>query len=247
MKSVIGFHGGVGSVTGANFRIQTEKLMMLVDCGLVQGDKYAREVNAEPFAYNPADADVLLVTHAHADHIGRIPKLVRDGFRGEIYSTHATKELAAIMFDDAVGIMEQEAKRFNTPPLYSEGDIEHALTLWKGVDYNETVNLPDDVTVHFTNAGHILGSAMVHLERNGRKIVCTGDVGNVPQPLMAPPDVPQDYDYLIMESVYGDRVHEQVNERSALLQRYIEETIIKKGTLIIPAFSLERTRGCCLR
>lgn len=243
MSSTLGFYGGVGSVTGANFMVDTGNVAILVDCGLVQGDEFAKETNAEPFAYNPADADVLLVTHAHADHIGRIPKLVRDGFRGVIYSTEPTFELARIMFDDALHIMEMEAERDDREPIYSQTDIDVALSLWKSVGYHEDIAVGDDVTAIFTNAGHILGSAMVQLTRHGKKIVFTGDVGNVPQPLMDAPEVPTDYDYLVMESVYGDRVHEEVEERTELLKHYITETIRKQGTLIIPAFSLERTQG----
>jgi len=243
MSSTLGFYGGVGSVTGANFMLDTGKLAVVVDCGLQQGDKFAQEANAEPFAYDAAKVDVLLVTHAHADHIGRIPKLVRDGFKGEIYSTTPTKELASIMFDDALHIMEYEAKRDDRKPLYSQTDIDKALSLWKTVEYNEKLSLPDDVVVELTDAGHILGSAMVQLTRYGKKVVFTGDIGNVPQPLLGAPEIPEDYDYMVMESVYGDRVHEEVEERTAILKHHIEETIRKQGTLIIPAFSLERTQG----
>lgn len=223
--------------------LDTGKVAILVDCGLVQGDSFAQEVNREPFLYDPGSVDVLFVTHAHADHIGRIPKLVRDGFRGTIYSTLPTKELAQIMFDDALHIMEYEAERDERPVLYQQTDIDQALALWQTAGYHELIDLPDDVQAEFTNAGHILGSAMVHFTREGKRVVFTGDVGNVPQPLMARPEVPEHYDYLIMESVYGDRVHEEVAERSALLQHYIEDTIASAGTLIIPAFSLERTQG----
>lgn len=243
MSATIGFYGGVGSVTGANFMLDTGKLAVLVDCGLVQGDDFAKEINTEPFVYEPAKVDVLFVTHAHADHIGRIPKLVRDGFRGIIYSTLPTKELAQIMFDDALHIMEYEAKRDQRQPLYAQQDIDLALSLWQTTGYHKPIELADEVTAEFTNAGHILGSAMVQFTRHGKKIVFTGDVGNVPQPLMDRPEVPEKYDYMVMESVYGDRVHEEVEERTALLQHHIEETIKKRGTLIIPAFSLERTQG----
>jgi len=243
MSSTLGFYGGVGSVTGANFMLDTGELALLVDCGLEQGDKFAQDINRLPFAYDPKKADVLLVTHSHADHIGRIPKLVRDGFRGKIYSTIPTKELATIMFDDALHIMQYEAERDNKPPLYSAADIELALSLWDTMAYNEEKELGDDVTVVFKNAGHILGSVMVHVLRGGKKVVFTGDVGNVPQPLMDKPDIPEDYDYLVMESVYGDRVHEEVAERTAILKHHIERTIAQEGTLIIPAFSLERTQG----
>lgn len=223
--------------------LDTGELAILVDCGLVQGDKFSKDINAQPFVYEPKSADVLFVTHAHADHIGRIPKLVRDGFRGKIYSTQPTKELAQIMFQDALHIMEYEAKRDETAPLYSETDIDLALSLWDTAGYHDEISLADDVTAHFSNAGHILGSAMVTLERFGKKIVFTGDVGNVPQPLMDRPEVPEKYDYMVIESVYGDRVHEEVEERTAILQHHILETIKKEGTLIIPAFSLERTQG----
>lgn len=246
MSSTIGFYGGVGSVTGANFMLDTGKLAILVDCGLVQGDKFAAETNAEPFLYDPSKVDVLLVTHAHADHIGKIPKLIRDGFKGVIYSTEPTRALARMMFDDALKIMEMEARRDNRDPLYGAQDIITALALWKVHGYNEPFVLGDDITVTFTDAGHILGSAMMQLTRNGKKVVFTGDIGNIPQPLLGAPVVPTDYDYMVMESVYGDRSHEEVAQRSELLKGYIEETIRSKGTLIIPAFSIERTQGMLL-
>lgn len=242
MSSTLGFYGGVGSVTGANFMLDTGEQAFLVDCGLIQGDQDAQAINAAPFVYDPAKVDVLFVTHAHADHIGRIPKLVGDGFRGKIYSTVPTKDLARVMFEDALHIMQYEAERDDTKPLYTGKDIEQAMSLWQGVTYNQVITL-GDTTVTFTDGGHILGSAMVQLERYGKKIVFTGDIGNIPQPLLSAPTVPTNFDYMVMESVYGDRVHEEVEERTALLKFHIEETISKNGTLIIPAFSLERTQG----
>lgn len=246
MSSTIGFYGGVGSVTGANFMLDTGKAAILVDCGLEQGSDFASEHNSAPFIYSPAEVDVLMVTHAHADHIGRIPKLIKDGFAGVIYSTEPTKALARLMFADALKIMEMEAQRDQRETLYSQVDIEAALALWEVKPYAVPFSLPDGITATFTDAGHILGSAMVNLERDGKKIVFTGDIGNVPQPLVGAPVIPHDYDYMVMESVYGDRTHEEVNERTELLKGYIEETIRTKGTLIIPAFSLERTQGMLL-
>jgi metallo-beta-lactamase family protein len=243
MKSTLGFYGGVGSVTGANFMLDTGELAILVDCGLVQGDKFAMEKNAEAFVYDPKVVDVLLVTHAHADHIGRIPKLVRDGFAGKIYSTTPTKELAGVMMHDALKVMQYEAKRFGQEVLFKEEDIDMALSLWQTVDYEEKFILGADITAWYTDAGHILGSGMIHLVRGDKKIVFTGDIGNTPQPLLRAPVIPKDYDYLVMESVYGDRLHEEVAERTALLRHYIEEAREKNGTLIIPAFSLERTQA----
>lgn len=246
MSAKLGFYGGVGSVTGANFMLDTGETKILVDCGLVQGDRFQMKVNAEPFAYNPSEVDFLLVTHAHADHIGRIPKLVRDGFKGKIYSTEPTKALSEVMFEDAFKVMTFEAERYDEPVLYEKEDIYKALSLWDTAEYEKDVELKDGVTAVFKDVGHILGSASITLSRRGKSVAFSGDIGNVPQPLLNPPVIPTDYDYLVMESVYGDRVHEEVKERTSLLKSHIEDTIKKQGTLIIPAFSLERTQGMLL-
>ncbi len=246
MSSTVCFYGGVGSVTGANFLLDTGDCAILVDCGLVQGDRFAQEVNAQPFVYNPADIDVLFVTHAHADHIGRIPKLVKDGFAGTIYATEPTRDLAAIMLRDALKVMEYEKEKYGSEVIYEARHIEEALSLWKVVGYDEEIAVGSDIRAQYTDAGHILGSGMLHLERNGKKIVFTGDIGNVPQPLLNPPVIPEDYDYLVMESVYGNRKHEEVAERTQLLEHYINQARRQNGTLIIPAFSLERTQGMLL-
>lgn len=239
----IGFYGGVGSVTGANFVVDTGDTKIMVDCGLIQGDRFAMATNCDAFPYNPKDIAVLLVTHAHADHIGRIPKLVAEGFEGKIVSTAPTKDLAALMLRDAFNVMRYEAEKYGTRTCYELGDVDRALRLWEGVEYRETVSLPDGVTATFRDAGHILGSSTITLTRNSKQFVFTGDIGNIPQPLLNAPDIPEGYDYLIMESVYGDRKHEEVEERGELLLHYLKDTQAKKGTLIIPAFSLERTQG----
>ena len=241
--STISFYGGVGSVTGANFLLETEETNVLVDCGLVQGDRFAMATNCETFAYVAEDIDTLLVTHAHADHIGRIPKLMRDGFKGVIYSTPPTKDLADVMLRDAYKVMVYESERYGSPRCFEESDIDTALACWKVFPLHHPFQIKGDIDVNFTDAGHILGSSMITLSRKGKKFLFTGDIGNVPQPLLNPPEIVEGYDYLLMESVYGDRMHEEVKERSSLLQRYIEDTIKKQGTLIIPAFSLERTQG----
>lgn len=241
-RSTLGFYGGVGTVTGANFMLDTGQTALLVDCGLVQGSEFAPEINSAPFVYNPADIDVLLVTHAHADHIGRIPKLVAEGFKGVIYSTPPTRDLAAVMLEDAFKVMSYEYERYGRQLLYERGDIANALSLWQTKPYHTPFSI-DDMSVSFSDAGHILGSAIIEITRNDKKIVFTGDIGNVPQPLLNPPVIPKNYDYLVMESVYGDRLHEQVEERTALLAQAIADTRSRGGTLIIPAFSLERTQA----
>lgn len=239
----ITFAGGVGDVTGANFLLDSGGIRILIDCGLRQGDRFALESNSDPFAYAPGSIDVLCVTHAHADHIGRIPKLIKDGFGGVIYSTLPTKDLAALMLEDAFKVMSYESERYGVPRCFERVHIEAALARWKTAEYHEPIALGDDVTATFTNAGHILGSAMVTLSRGDKKFLFTGDIGNTPQPLLDAPEIVKDYDYLLMESVYGDREHEGVAERSELLKHYIEDTRKQSGTLIIPAFSLERTQG----
>ncbi len=239
----ISFYGGTGSVTGANFLLEAGDAKTLIDCGLVQGDRFAMEVNCDAFVYDPASVDTLIVTHAHADHIGRIPKLVHDGFRGVIYSTPPTRELANVMLRDAYKVMIYESEKYGIPRCFEEKDIDVALSLWQVHPYHERFDIAGNIHVTFSDAGHILGSAMALLERNGKKFLFTGDIGNVPQPLLNPPEMVTDYDYLLMESVYGDRQHEEVKERSDMLKHHIEETIRKGGTLIIPAFSLERTQG----
>lgn len=242
-KSTLGFYGGVGNVTGANFMLDTGKIAVLIDCGLIQGKGPSANENDKPFPYDPKDIDFLIVTHAHTDHIGRIPKLVKEGFSGVIYSTPPTRTLAEVMLQDAFKIMQIEHEIYETSLWYDECDLEKTFSLWQTYDYYEWNSLGDDLELRFTNAGHILGSAIVTLKRGNRTLVCTGDLGNVPQPLMSPPDIPNKCNYMIIESVYGDRIHEGVEERTAKLHFYIERTREERGVLIIPAFSLERTQS----
>ncbi len=241
-KTKITFYGGTGEVTGSNFLIETEKQKILVDCGLFQGCDMCDDRNAESFPYNPATVPYVFVTHAHIDHIGRLPKLTREGFTGVIYSTPPTKDLAEIALSDAVGILKEESEQSGKPPLYGKEDVEKTMSLWKTIPYHETLPLGDDVSVALKDAGHILGSAMIEFSRNGKTLVFTGDLGNSPAPLLSDTESITGTEYLIMESVYGDRNHESRDMRREILEDIIEETVAKNGVLLIPAFSIERTQ-----
>ncbi|MFA6095361.1 MAG: MBL fold metallo-hydrolase [Candidatus Paceibacterota bacterium] len=236
--------GGVGNATGANFLLKAHDLSILVDCGLIQGSAFAMAENREDFGYDPKDIDFLLVTHAHMDHIGRIPKLVREGFSGVIYSTEETRELAAIMLDDARGLISRESVETGLPLLYDEADVAKALSLWKTAPYHEPTDLGGGVSFYIRDAGHILGSGIfeVSIAPEGKKIAFTGDLGNSPTPLLRDTEYVTDADYIVMESVYGDRNHEPKDVRDARLRQVIDDTIRRGGTIVIPAFSLERTQ-----
>lgn len=253
MTAKLTFCGGAGSVTGANFLLETESAKILVDCGTVEDGQACGTANFEPFAYDPRSINALFVTHAHADHIGKIPKLVRNGFRGTIYSTPATKDLAALMFDDALGIMREHAQEHGCELLYEKEDADRALSLWQTLEYHRPlgIGLPaaseieaqtGDIHVELFDAGHILGSALVKFSRNDHSILFTGDLGNTPEPLLNETEYPSGANYIVMESVYGDRIHEGRAERREKLKAVIEDTRERKATLLIPSFSIERTQ-----
>ena len=245
-KLSVTFYGGVGSVTGANFLLTDGKTKILVDCGLEQGahGRCEADPNRKDFPYNPAEMNILLVTHAHADHIGRIPKLVRDGFRGKIYSTPQTHQLVEHMFEDALNINEHEAKRCEMSPVFERNDVALTMTLWHDVPYHTSVALNDEFDIFLKDAGHILGSAMIQVtyKPEQKKVVFTGDLGNSPTPLIRDAEFFEDADYLIMESVYGDRNHEGRETRKEKLEAFLKKIIERKGTLLIPSFSLEKSQ-----
>lgn len=241
-KATISFHGGVGEVTGANFLIEYQGKKILVDCGMFQGSDEIEAHNYDDFVYDPASIDALIVTHAHQDHIGRIPKLVNDGFKGVIYSTEATKELSEVMLDDAAGILGYEAKKKEIQPLYEKNDIPKAMKLWKVLPYHNLFQVVEGIQCYFHDAGHVLGSAMAELHIGDKKFLFTGDLGNSPSPLLHDVESVSDIDYIVMESVYGDRNHTEREDREKDLEMIIKDTIYNKGTLMIPVFSLERTQ-----
>lgn len=237
----ITFCGGTGVVTGSNFLLEADGKKILIDCGLTQGVKLADDINWEPFPYNPKEIDILFVTHAHIDHLGRIPKLIKDGFIGKIYSTPPTKALAEPMLLDAANILSKNTD-LNLNEIYTEENIKLSLSSWSSFNYHEPIKLTDKLEVSLLNAGHILGSSMVLFTYNGKKILFTGDLGNSPSPLLPDTEKINDIDYLIMESVYGDRNHESRNDRRKFLEAAIEDNYKRRGTLVIPTFSLERSQ-----
>jgi len=241
MSAKITFYSGVGSVTGANFLLEMGASRVLIDCGLIQGDREAMKANREPFGYEPASVQMLFVTHAHLDHVGRIPKLVKDGFNGVIYSTPETKALAELILEDALGLMTREAQQENLPPLYGPEDVKKAISIWKTIPYHVETPI-ENFSVYLKDAGHILGSSMIQFSFENKKIVFTGDLGNTPTPLLRDTESIEGADYVVMESVYGDRNHEPKELRRAKLEQTIKDTTARGGTLVIPAFSIERTQ-----
>ncbi|HWB34018.1 MAG TPA: MBL fold metallo-hydrolase, partial [Candidatus Paceibacterota bacterium] len=204
--SKIYFYGGAGIVTGSNFMLDAGTLKVIVDCGLTQGRHTAEDVNWQTFPYEPASMPLLVVTHAHIDHIGRIPKLVREGFRGRIISTEATKALAEPLLLDSQELLAHDAQKHGREMLYTDADIAHAMSLWEGIPYHAPQDLGGGVMLELLNSGHILGSAMAKFTRGGKEVIFTGDLGGGNSPLLAPTEPIDGVNYLVMESVYGDRV-----------------------------------------
>lgn len=233
-------YGGAGSTTGANFLLDLEvggvEKRILIDCGMEQGINGDAH-NSRQFPYDPTSINTLLVTHAHIDHVGLIPKLYKDGFRGEIYSTPETKSIAELLMLDAAKINSYDAE-----PIYNPSDVSACLSLWKTLPYHEKKEFPG-FNLELFNAGHILGSAMLKLTfPSGKTMLFTGDMGNSPSPILSDIEEVTGLDYLLIESVYGDRNHESKEERDEKFERIVRESIERGGALLIPAFSLERTQ-----
>lgn len=252
----ITFCGASKTVTGSNYLIEAEDKKLLLDCGMFQGSAREEQMNFESFIYNPKDIDYLILSHAHIDHSGRIPKLVKEGFNGKIYTTHATYDLCEIMLMDSANIGMQDTEWENrkrvrkglTPiePLYNTNDVKESLKLFKPVYYNQEIKIDDTFTFKLQDAGHILGSAIVELfineEGKTTKLVFSGDLGMPERPILTDPGFIEDADYLIIESTYGDRDHPTYTDSTKSLIKIIDDTSQKGGTVVIPSFAVGRTQ-----
>lgn len=254
----ITFHGAAGCVTGSNYLIETDKFKFIVDCGMFQGSKSLKENNYKDFAYDPTSIDFALITHAHIDHTGLLPKLVKHGFKGPIYATEPTADLLEFLLPDSAHIQEIEVMQKNrrnerkglppVEPIYEAADAEKAISMLKPVKRYENFEPVKGCTVKYHNAGHVLGSSFIEviIEENGekRKIVFSGDLGERDHPIVEDPDQFKQTDFLLVESTYGTRNREGVKKEDRLnqLAEIFKRAISRGGNIIIPAFALERTQ-----
>ncbi|MDD2420562.1 MAG: MBL fold metallo-hydrolase [Heliobacteriaceae bacterium] len=252
----IRFLGAAQTVTGSCYLVETANTKLLVDCGMFQGSKQIKERNYGDFPFNPGGIDFVCLTHAHIDHSGLLPKLARSGFRGQILATGPTIDLCSIMLPDSGHIQEMEVERKNRKaarsgnpllaPIYTAKEAAETMKFFRPVAYQELVQLNPEIRIRFQDAGHILGSASLELwvrEQNREsKIVFSGDVGNTGLPLVNDPVPVTEADYVVVESTYGDRLHDRSRSRLDLLQEAIMTTYEKGGKLLIPSFAIERTQ-----
>lgn len=244
------FLGAAGTVTGSRFLVDTGDSRVLVDCGMFQGRREIRQRNWAPFPVPPESIDTVILTHAHLDHCGYLPALVRDGFAGPIVATRATAQLASIVLRDAARLQEEEAfyanrKRYSRHhpalALYTSADAELAEERFRIVSFGDVVRVADGIDAVLHPAGHILGSSIVDLRLPEVNVLFTGDLGRSAHPLLTPPVDPPDADIVVTESTYGDRLHDDESEELEILARAITETARRGGTVVIPAFAVDRT------
>lgn len=252
----ITFLGATKTVTGSNFLLEGAGKKIIVDCGLYQGRAKEEMENYEDFEFNVNEIDYMLLTHAHIDHSGRIPKLYIDGYRNPIIATKATCDLCGIMLPDSGHIQEMENTWKNKkrarlgkperPPLYTAQDAIDCLELFRPVSYDEIVELDENISVRFNDAGHMLGSSIIEVwvKENGetKKIVFTGDLGNNDIPLLDSPTMIESADYLVMESTYGNRLHMRNDDKAEMFLNIVSETLDRGGNVIIPSFAVGRTQ-----
>ncbi|HEP9100214.1 TPA: MBL fold metallo-hydrolase [Pseudomonas aeruginosa] len=242
--------GGAGTVTGSKHLLSHDGRHILIDCGLFQGLKNLRELNWEPLAIAPKDLDAVVLTHAHLDHSGYLPKLVRDGFRGRIYATSATRDVAELILKDSGHLQEKDAEYANRKgfskhkpalPLYTVQDAERALKQFSTAPFGKPVPILDGATLTFRYAGHILGAATAEIQWGGKRIVFSGDLGRYDDPMLFDPQPVAEADYIVIESTYGNRTHAPSDPAEAL-GAIIEKTVKRGGTVVIPAFAVGRAQ-----
>jgi len=250
------FHGAAGEVTGSCYLLRVGERRVLVDCGLIQGRAVDEARNREDFPFSPETIDAVILTHAHLDHSGRLPLLVKHGFRGNIYAHHATRDLCRIMLQDAAYIQEKEAEWSNrkrrrkglglVQPLYDRADAENTLRHFRTLAYNDTHSLPGGIAFRFRNAGHILGSSIIEvwLEEHDlkRKLVFSGDLGHAGAPVMPEPERIDEADLVMMETTYGDRLHRSWSDTWQELGEILDAAAEDGGNVLIPAFAVGRTQ-----
>jgi metallo-beta-lactamase family protein len=244
------FLGAAGTVTGSKYLLEHRGRHVLIDCGLFQGYKQLRLHNWDTFQLPVSDLDAIVLTHAHLDHSGYLPVLVRNGYRGPVYATPATCELVAILLLDSGRLQEEEAEFANrhgfskhTPalPLYTEKDAERALKLLRPVELHHRVNILPDVAILLRGAGHILGAATVEVTADGITLLCSGDLGRLEDPLMFAPESVEQADYLLVESTYGDRKHPSESPQAQLAE-VITRTTLRHGITLVPSFAVGRAQ-----
>lgn len=252
----ITFLGATKTVTGSNYLVEGAGKKFLVDCGMWQGSSELEEENLQEFEFNPAEIDFMLLTHAHIDHSGRIPKLYNEGFKNKIYAHKATCDLCALMLPDSGHIQEMEIQWKNKKrirkgleprePLYTAEQAARCLEIFEPVKYDEIIPIDENIHVRFNDAGHMLGSSIIELwvKEDGKetKVVFTGDLGNNDIPLLDSPTMIDSADYLVMESTYGNRLHVRNDEKAELFLKIVSETLDKGGSVVIPSFAVGRTQ-----
>lgn len=243
--------GGAGTVTGSKHLLEHEGSRLLVDCGLFQGQKELRLKNWQPLPIKPSSIDAVILTHAHLDHSGYLPSLVRDGFRGPIYATPATIDVARLILLDSAYLQEKDAEFANRHgfskhrpalPLYTRADAERALDRFRPVDFHRQIGVPGGFELQFRRAGHILGAATADVRVGGLSVLFSGDLGRYGDALMHDPEPVERADYLVVESTYGNRTHPDVGPAEALGE-VVERTVRRGGTVIIPAFAVGRAQS----
>lgn len=241
-KITLTSYGATQEVTGSCHLLKVDGFRLLIDCGLYQGDLNNYFRNWEEFGFSAKNIDAVILTHAHLDHCGRLPKLIKEGFKGKIYTTPPTAKLVEVVLADNLKIMAEKIAHSKYPPLYSSADLANTNKKFLPVDYGQNFKINEDISFTFHQAGHILGAAIVKLKIFGKTIIFTGDIGSENMPLVKDIEYFDQADYVIMESTYGDRLHAQVKNRDAVLLQAIQRITAQGSTLVMSEFAIERAQ-----